>query len=291
MFLVFCSTNTPIMKRFSLSILFTAAALFSATAQDLKLPALSPGAKISQDFSTSSIEISYSRPSMRGRKIFGDLVAYNDVWRTGANSATKVAFGENVWIAGIEIPKGEYALYTIPGKQQWEVILNKGVGNWGTSGYDKKDDVARFMVKPKTLSTDVQTFTINIADLTFNSCNIELMWEKTKVVIAVQAKNEERLDASIDKAINHPNIPYYQAASYYYETNQNLNKAMEYVDKAIAMNPSAFYMYSLKARIAQKQNDKETAVAAAKRSAELARGTAYEEEYKRSAEKVIKAMK
>jgi len=276
------------MKRISLTLLF-AASLFTATnAQELKLPALSPTARISQDFSTSAIDITYSRPSTRGRKIFGDIVAYNEVWRTGANAATKVKFGEDVMVGGQEVKAGEYALYTVPGKDQWEIILNKGTGNWGQMGYDKAEDVARFMVKPQSMSTDVPTFTINIGNITLNSCNIEMMWEKTKVAIPVKSNNEERLNAAIDKAISKPNIPYFQAANYYFETGQDLNKAMEYVNKALAQNPNAFFIYSLKARIAQKQGDRAEAVAAAKQSIELAKGSAFENEYKRSMGKIIK---
>jgi len=278
------------MKKISLALLFAASVLTTANAQELKLPALSPSCKIVQEFSTSNIEISYSRPSMRGRKIFGDIVAYNEVWRTGANAATKFKFGEDVMIAGQEVKAGEYSVYTIPSNDQWEVIFNKGLSNWGTMGYDKKDDVARFMVKSETLSTPVQTFTINISNITLNSCIIELAWEKTKISIPVKANNEERLLGAIDKAINKPNIPYFQAANYYYETNQDLNKAMEYVNKALAQNPNAFYMYHLKAKIAQKQGNKEEAIAAATQSIELAKGTANEKEYKRNNEKIIKAM-
>jgi tetratricopeptide (TPR) repeat protein len=227
---------------------------------------------------------------MRGRKIFGDVVAYNQVWRTGANAATKVKFGEDVTLSGHEIKAGEYALYTIPGRDQWEVIINKGTTNWGAMGLDRKDDIARFMVKPTTMPSDVQTFTINIANITFNTCNLELMWEKTKVTIPVKVNNDERLMASIDKAINKPNIPYFQAANYYYETGKNLNLAMEYVNKALATNPNAFYMYNLKARIAQKQGNKDEAIAAARQSIELAKGTANEDEYKRNGEKIIDAV-
>ena len=274
------------MKKLSL-LLFAAALSTSVFAQDLKLPALSPNAKISQDFSTSSIEITYSRPSMRGRKIFGELVAYGNVWRTGANSATKVKFGEDVTIGGQPVKAGEYAIYTIPGATEWEIILNKGLGNWGTAGYDKADDVARFKVAPKALDKNVNTFTMNIGNITFNSCKLEMMWEKTKVIIPVKANNEERLSASIDKAINNPNIPYFQAANYYYETDQHLDKAMTYVDKALESNPKAFWMWSLKARIAQKQNNKAVAIEAAQKSMDAAKGSAFEAEYVNNMTRII----
>jgi tetratricopeptide (TPR) repeat protein len=274
------------MKRFALVLLFAASLLSDSNAQ-LKLPALSPTSKITQDFSTSSIEISYSRPSMRGRKIFGDLVPYNTVWRTGANSATKVKFGEDVNLGGVPVKAGEYALYTIPGATEWEVILNKGTGNWGAMGYSTADDIARFKVKPRALDKTVNTFTMNIGNITFNSANLELMWEKTKLVIPIKAENDARLAADIDKAINKPNIPYYQAASYYYETNQNLDKAYDYVNKALEDNPKAFYMWHLKAKIAQKTGRKQEAIAAAQKSMELTKGTPNEGEYQRNNQKVI----
>lgn len=278
------------MKKLSLALLLVASSFATSFAQDLKLPALSPSAKMSQEFSTSSIDISYSRPSMRGRTVMGEVVAYNNPWRTGANAPTRIKFGEDVMVAGNEVKAGEYALYTIPGRSQWEVILSKATTSWGPNGFDKKDDVARFMVKPTTLPNEVETFTIDISNITFNSANINLMWEKTKVTIPVKVNNDERLMAAIDKAINKPNIPYFQAANYYYETGKNLNLAMEYVNKALATNPNAFYMYNLKARIAQKQGNKEEAIAAARQSMELAKGTANEEEYKRNGEKIIKAV-
>lgn len=278
------------MKRLSF-ILLSALLTSGVYAQDLKLPALSPTSKLTQEFSTSNIEISYSRPSMRGRKIFGELVAFGNVWRTGANSATKVKFGEDVTVGGQTVKAGEYAIYTIPGATEWEIILNKGVGNWGNAGYDKADDVARFKIAPKTLDKNVQTFTINIGNITYSTCNIEMMWEKTKIIIPVKANNEERLSASIDKAINNPNIPYFQAANYYFETDQNLDKAIVYVDKALEANPKAFWMWSLKARIAQKMGKKDDAINAANKAMEVAKGSAFEAEYVNNMTKLINSYK
>jgi len=275
------------MKHFILSVLFMAAITATYAQSPLKLPALSPTAKVTQDFSVSSIEISYSRPSMRGRKIFGDLVPYDKVWRTGANAATKIKIGEDLEIGGQKVKAGEYALYTIPGKKSWEVILNNGTGNWGADGYDKSSDVARFTAKPFTIDGECQTFTINITDITFTTCKIELGWERTKIVIPVTAHNEEGIDASIDKAINHPTIPYNQAANYYFETGQNPDKAKIYIDKALADNPKAFYMWYLKARIEQKAGNNDDALAAAEKSIEVAKGSAFEDEYKRNNQKII----
>lgn len=279
------------MKYLSIALLFVAAFTFNSNAQDLKLPALSPNAKIYQAFSVSDIEITYSRPSVRGRKIFGGLVAYGKVWRTGANAATKIKFGEDVIINGKNIKAGEYALYTIPNQNEWEIIFNKGVGNWGASGYEEADDVARFNVKPQVTDKNLQTFTINISDITFKTCNIELAWENTKVVIPVKTDNAEEIAKSIDKAINQPSIPYYSAASYYYETGEHLDKALTYVDKALEDRPDAFWMWYLKARIAAKMGKKDVAIASANKAMETSKGSAYEDEQRRNNEKIINSMK
>jgi len=279
------------MKYLFLSVLFFATTISAMAQGPLKLPALSPNAKISQDFSLSSIEIAYSRPSMRGRKVFGDIVPFNKVWRTGANAATKIKIGEDLEIGGQKVKAGEYALYTIPGKDKWEIILNNGTGNWGADGYNTDADVARFSVKTSMIDGICQTFTINITDITFSTCKIEMMWERTKVVIPVTAHNEERVDKSIDEAINKPSIPYFQAASYYYETNQNLDKAKMYVDKALETNDKAFFMWYLKARIEKKLGNKDAAIAAAQKSIDAAKGSAFEGEYKHNNEKIINELK
>ncbi|MBA3827448.1 MAG: DUF2911 domain-containing protein [Taibaiella sp.] len=274
------------MKHILFSLLFIAT-VSASWGQELKLPALSPNAKLSQDFSTSSIEIAYSRPSMRGRKIFGELVPFGKVWRTGANAATKIKIGEELEIGGQIIKAGEYALYTIPGQEEWEIILNKGVGNWGADGYNTTDDVARFKVKTHMSDKNVQTFTIVIASITNNSCKLEMCWEKTKIIIPIVAHNEERLNTSIDKAITNPQIPYFQAASYYYETDQNPEKSRIYIDKALEQNPKAFYMWYLKAKIEKRAGHKKEAIEAAKKSIEAAKGSSFEDEYIRNNQKII----
>jgi tetratricopeptide (TPR) repeat protein len=279
------------MKRCSFLILL-AGIVGTTSAQDgLKLPALSPAATIHQEFSTSAVDITYSRPSARGRKVFGEVVVYGEVWRTGANAATKIKIGEDLSFNGQNIKAGEYSLYTIPEQSEWEVILNKNTGNWGANGYDKADDVARFRVKPQTIADYVNTFTINIANITFNSFDLELIWEKTKVVIPVKANNNDRINAAIDKAINNPALPYQQAATYFLETNQNLETALQYADKAIVQNSKAYYLYNLKARIAQKLGRKELAVKAAQESIDLAKGTPSEQENTRNNQKIINALK
>jgi tetratricopeptide (TPR) repeat protein len=276
------------MKRLFLSATLFAALLASGgVSAQLKTPSLSPNAKISQDFSISNIEISYSRPSMRGRQIMDDVIPYDKVWRTGANAPTKMKFGEDLEIAGQRLKAGEYSVYTIPGRDKWEIIFSTATGNWSADGFPKEYDAARIKIKPIVMSEDVQTFTIAITDITFTSCKIEIMWERTKLVLPVVADNKTVVADNIDKAINNTNVPYFQAASYYYETNQKNDVALNYVNKAIEQNPKAFYMWHLKAKIEKRAGNNESAIASAKKSIELATGTPNELEYKRNNEKII----
>lgn len=279
------------MKKITLSLLLAAAFAMPADAQGLKLPAPSPLQKVTQDFSLSQIEIAYSRPSVKGRKIFGDLLAYGEVWRTGANAATTIRFGEDVSFGGKDLKAGEYEMFTIPGKDSWTVVLNRGKGDWGAYTMDDAKEALRITVKPQTLPMNVETFTIAINDMTLNSCNIDLMWEKTKVSIPVKADNRERIVKDIDKAINNPSIPYYQAANYYLDNNLDLKQAMEWTNKALESNPKAYYMWHTKAKIAAKMGDKQTAREAAQKSMEAAKGTNAEAEYRRNNERLLAELK
>jgi tetratricopeptide (TPR) repeat protein len=277
------------MKKFFLSVVMLAAIATATNAQNaLKLPSLSPTAKISQDFSVSNIEISYSRPSMRGRKVMGDMVAYGKPWRTGANAPTKIKTGEDLEFAGYRVKAGEYLIYTIPDKDKWEVVMSSATGSWTADGFPREFDVARFKIKPSVTNEDCQTFSIQIKDITYNTCKIEILWERTKLVIPVTANNGNTIADNIDKAINNPPaLPYFQAATYYYESNQKLDLARTYVNKALDQSPKAYYMWYLKARIEKKLGNNEEALAAAKKSIELTKNTPNELEYKRNNDKII----
>lgn len=236
------------------------------------------------------MEIVYSRPSARGRLVFGDLVPFGQVWRTGANAATKVTFGEDVELGGTTVKAGTYSFYSVPGANEWEIILNKNTGNWGAMGYDTKDDVVRFKVRPSVLPSSVETFTISVSNIKFSSCTIDLAWERTHVSVPVIANNQERIKTSIDKAINTPSIPYQQAATYYFETNQNLELALDYATKATEKNPKAYWLYMLKARIAKNLGKNDMAREAANKTIEVAKGTPNEAEYVRNAQDLIKTL-
>jgi len=254
----------------------------------VKMPAPSPSQNIKQAFGLSEMIIDYSRPSVKGRVIFGDLVPYGAMWRTGANGATKITFGEDVKIEGNALPAGTYALYTIPNKDSWELMLYKDLTLGGNvANYKKENEALRFTVKPKVLNDKVETFSIDVTDMTSSSANVELTWEKTKVSFNVLVDD---LDGKVMKGIQtnviEDNRPYFQAANYYYENNKDLVKASEWVDKATAQNPKAYYMFMLKAKIQAKQGDKKGATATAQQVITLAKD-AKNDDYVRMAEKVI----
>ncbi len=268
------------MKSFFLATLLMILAITPmVSAQDFHMPQASPTVTVNQGFSTSFIKIKYSRPSMRGRVIFGDLLPYGKLWRTGANEATTLTFGEDVILDGHPLEAGTYALYTVPGKTEWKIILNKGVDNWGPSGFAKSANVAAFSVPVHHLARPQETFRISIEDMTNNSCSIVLAWADVSVRVPVKADNNARIMAYLDKALKGDKPPYAQAAGYYLSTGQKLEDALKYANEAIEQNPKAFYLYWLQARVYQKLGQHEKAVEAAKVAAEKAENTPFAVEY------------
>lgn len=239
-----------------------------AQAPKVEFPAPSPACTIKQRVGLTDIEVVYSRPSMKGRQIFGSLVPYGSVWRTGANSPTKLTFSTDVKLNGKDIPAGTYSLHTIPGASEWTVIINKNAGQT----YDEKNDLVRFMATPVTLSdTHIETFTIEFNHIRDESAVINLVWEKTVVPIKLELELTSKLQPQIKAAMaaEGDQKPYYQAAMFYYDHNLDLAQAGKWVDAAIAQR-EAHYMVHLKAKILAKLGDKAGATTAAKRSSELA---------------------
>lgn len=263
----------------------------SLWAQELKLPSLSPTQTLSQEFSTSKIEITYSRPAARGRKIFGELVPYGRPWRTGANEATKITFGEDVEIAGKKVKAGTYSLASIPDASGWEIVINKNTGWWPGELFDAKGDVLRAKAQVQSTSSYTETFSISIENITFSTCTIDIRWENTHVSIPVKANNERRLTEDIERAINKPSIPYYEAASYYYETNRNLDAALKYATIAAEQNPTAYWIQMLRARIAAKAGNKDVARTAANTVISIVKGSPIEAEYTKYANDVLNSVK
>ncbi len=261
----------------------------TATAQ-VKMPAPSPTQTVKQDFGMGSIEIIYSRPNAKGRKVFGDLVPYNKLWRTGANAATKITFTDAVELGGKKIDTGTYVLYTIPGFDIWEIILNKGIANWGIDGYKEGQDVIRFKTVPQKMRPNYETFTIAFANIKPESCDLQIMWEKTVVTIAVTSNIKDRLKAQIDKAMQTDKKPYWQAAQFYKEYDDNLNKALENCTKALEEDKKAFWIYLYKAKIQQEMGDKAGAKISAQKSLELAK-EANNDDYIKMNEQLLKKLR
>jgi hypothetical protein len=236
----------------------------SVFGQSLNVPAASPTQTLKQAFGTSDISLDYSRPSANGRTIFGNVVAYDKVWRTGANGSSKITFGSDVKVEGNAVKAGTYAIYSVPGKESWEIMLYKDLTLGGNvDEYKTENEVLRFKVKPTKLNDKVESFTINFNGFKPTATTLELSWENTKVSVGITTEVDEVVMKNIDKIIIKDNRPFYSAASYYYDNNKDMNLAMEWVNKAISANPKGYWMYMLKAKIANKMNDKKTAMAAA----------------------------
>lgn len=262
--------------------------LLFADAQSIRTPQPSPGQTVKQDFGISSVELIYSRPGMKGRKIFGDLVPWGKVWRTGANSATRIKFSDDVTIGGQPLKAGEYAIYTVPNEKEWEFIINKGSANWGTD-YKQEDDILRVKVAPVKLDQPVETFTMQFANVKPNSTDLQLMWDKTMVAIPIVTDVDKKVMAQIDNVMNRDSRPYYQAAMYYLETGRDLNQAVSWFDKAIEQNPNAYWVYHQKANALAKLGKKADAKTTAQKSMELAKN-ANNQDYVRLNEKLLASL-
>ncbi|HOZ78602.1 MAG TPA: DUF2911 domain-containing protein [Ferruginibacter sp.] len=267
-----------------------AACVYShTTAQNLTTPQPSPTQTVKQNFSTGSIELSYSRPAKKGRTIFGDLVPYGAVWRTGANGATTLTFTDDVTIGDKEVKAGKYGLLSIPAAGKWTIIISKDVNITSPADYKQENDVARVEVTPIALPFSVENFTINFADISGSKVNVELMWDKTYVSFPVSTNTEARVMKQIDNAMNKDSKPYFAAASYYYDNGKDLGQALTWVNKAVESNKEAFWMHMLKARILAKQGDKAGAKAAATAVVEIAT-KAQNTDYVKMANDLIKTL-
>ena len=254
-----------------LAVTFGGTVVFAQSPR-IEFPAPSPACTLKQRVGLTDIEIVYSRPSMKGRKIFGEdgVVPYGKVWRTGANNATKITFSTPVKINGTQIAAGTYALYTIPGDGEWTIILNKGVGKSGTQ-YDEKEDVVRFKATARDLPISLETLVIEFNHIRDESAVLNIAWENTVVSLNLQLDLTSKLLPQIDAAMSGDGDqkPYYQAAMFYYDHGLDLQKARTWIDAAIKQREAHYIVY-LKAKILAKLGDKEGAIAAAKRSSELA---------------------
>ena len=264
--------NLPMFR--SRSLFPLAAALFAtglfAQTPKMEFPAASPAATLKQRVGLTDIEITYSRPGVKGRVMIGKVEPYGKVWRTGANNATTISFSTPVKLGGKEVPAGKYALFTLPTEKDWTVIINKGAAQWGAFTYDESADLVRFNVTPVPLAAPVETFEIGINDIRDDSATINLSWEKIRVPIKLELDLVGPIVAQIDAAMaSTGSKPYAQAAGFYLDHNLDLKKALAWSDAAIAGGANQTNVH-LKAKILAKLGDKAGAIAAARQSIELA---------------------
>lgn len=238
----------------------------------VKTPAPSPKATLEQVVGLTTVNIEYSRPSSKGRNVFGDLVPYGKLWRTGANKNTIISFSEDVVIGGQTLKKGKYALFTTPKADVWEVIFYSDAENWGTpEKFDDSKVALKTTATPENLSKKLETFTINIGALDNDSAQLEISWEKTMIAIKFEVPTKKTALASIEKTLAGATAgDYFSAAQYFNQSNGDLTKALEYVNKAIGMTAAGkdipFWYQRQKSLIQAKLNDKKGAIETAKLS-------------------------
>ncbi len=266
-------TAPTALRSLVLASFLTASALAQAPAPKIDFPAPSPAATIKQRVGLTDIEISYFRPGVKGRKIFGGLEPFGVVWRTGANNPTKITFSTPVKFGGKSVPAGSYGLFSIPGEKEWTLILNTiDSKDWGAYNYKAENDVARATAKPVALSQPVETFTIEFAEVRTESALLALAWEKTRVAVKLEVDVVAQLKPQIEAVMagNAEKKPYFQAAMFYFENGGDLKQALAWMDAGLKEQPAAFYMVYRKGLILAKMGDKAGALAAAKASREAA---------------------
>ncbi len=275
------------------SAAFAAATLFLATtavAQSLETPAPSPRAKVEQRVGLTDFSIEYSSPGVKGRKVWGELVPYDKLWRTGANAATKLTASRDFTIGDKAVKAGTYSLHTIPGKKTWTVVLNSNA-DANPGNYDEKLDVARVTVKPGALPIARERLTFVFSDTTDESTILDLEWEKVRVRTLLSVETGKQVAAAIEKATDGAWRPHHDAADYLLDTGGDLNRAMGFADKSIAIKPT-WWNHWLKAQILGKQGKKAEATAAAREAQNLGKGDqAYEGFFKPQIEKALAGWK
>jgi tetratricopeptide (TPR) repeat protein len=241
----------------------------------LSIPEPSPSASFSQTLGFTKIKVDYARPSAKGREVFGKLIPYGEMWRTGASDCSTISFNEELTIGGKKIAKGKYSLFSIPNADQWTIIINTDTTLHGTSGYDEKKDVHRFTVKPEKSSRFYETFTIELSDIVKDNGILYLIWENTMAKIEIQTTAKERILADIDNKINKLKTDnsklYYQAAEYYYNQRMELDQANTWIAKAVKMEADNFYYPNLQAKILETQGKFAEAIPVAQKAIELAK--------------------
>ena len=272
-------------------LLLALSALSLSVNAQIKMPAPSSTQTITQDFGLGKIELTYSRPNIKGRSLFkenSELAPLGKVWRTGANAVTKIKFSDPVMMGEKAIDTGSYAIWTIPGKKEWTIIINKDAKNWGTV-YSELDDLVRFKVDAETMKESVETFTMQFANIKPESCELDLMWGNTYIPIPLTTNIKARIRLQVEKALTADNINpnvYNTAANFYYEWDKDYNKALLNISKFLDANPKNIGGYILRGRIEKELVDKASAKTHLEKAIQLATD-AKNEDYIRTAKGVL----
>lgn len=240
----------------------------------IKMPQASPGSKVVQQVGLTEIHLDYSRPGKKGRKIFGELVPYGQVWRTGANNPTTLEFDTDIKVNGQTLAAGKYAFYTVPNKNQWTLIFSKKTELWGAMGYDASDDALRVTVPVNKLKKPVESMTIQFAELTDSGATVQLAWDKSQIGFRIETEVDPIVmkqirEMLIDQDSDNPGL-YFQAANYYFTNDKDLDTALEWINKSVDADPK-YYIVHLKAKIQAALGMKAEAIATAEKSMELAK--------------------
>lgn len=273
------------MKKLSHLILSAAISLSTATAfAQAGLPQASPAASVSQTFGNTKVEIDYHCPAVKGRTIWGNLVPYDSVWRTGANEATTITFGTDVMLGGQKVKAGKYALFTVPGRDNWTIIINSDADQWGAYSYSKSKDVVRFTVKPE-MGDMKERLSFYIDAVNDSTGHITLRWEKVKVGFDVTAKTIAMIQKSVDN--NWRTLA--NAANYYVDNKLDLNKAQQWAQASVTLNENFFNRYIM-AKVLQAKGDNKEALKYAEESKKIGDGLKNDgmyDEYKDNIAKLI----
>lgn len=260
------------MKKLLVILLGLAALAPVVKAQEIKMkiPASSTGQRIEQDFGVGTISVTYYRPNTKGRKIFNGMEPYGLVWRTGANNATVIKTTDTIQVEGHTLAPGSYALFSIPGADEWTIIFNKKAAQWGAYAYNENDDLFRFKVKPFRLDTKVETLTLQFANINQENGDFQILWENTGISFHISNNPDDRIMANIMEAMKGEKKPYYMSAIWCYNHNRNLPQAVTWMQEADKASPGAYNMKYWLARLQLKTGDKKAAIATAKEGLRLA---------------------
>jgi len=286
--------NNKTMKLSIKSVVLFVALLGAAdfvNAQGSKFPQPSSGQTIIQDFGLGKITLIYSRPNVKGRKIFGGMEPLGTVWRNGANAATRIKFTDAVKIEGKDLPAGEYGLFSIPGKNEWTVIFSKKPDQWGAYDYKESDDVLRVKVKTTGLKDKVETLTMQFANVTETSATLNMMWENSAYTINISTSIDEKVMANIAEAMKGEKKPYFNAALYYFQNGKDLKQALEWMTEAEKSDLKAPWFKLWKGRIQLKMGDKAAAATTAQQGIDAAKAQNIDEYVRLNSELLAQAKK